>query len=121
MSDDDYDPFGTDPEYLHRADSPWTSVWAAHSVDTGKYERLVYDEICRYGRHGCIPDDIIKTYRHLPYSTLTARPSALERKGLIVRGPDTRPGKSGNQQKVMRKSRYADMLLRPKPEDAEDL
>jgi len=113
--DDDWF-FGTDPDFLHRADSPWTSVLAAHSVDSAGKERLVYNAICEYGPHGCIADDLRRDYPLLPYSTITARPCSLDRKGLIVRGPDARIGKSGSMQLVMRKSKYADYILRPEKE-----
>lgn len=105
------DLFGTDPRILHRAEGPRTSIAAAYGVKTGKLERLMFNAICGYGPHGCIQDDLIRDHAYLPYSSITARPSALERKGLIVRGPDERIGKSGKMQIVMRKSALADDLL----------
>jgi hypothetical protein len=103
--------FGTKPRLLHRTDSPRTSVEAAYSVQTTKREKQMFDAICAHGPHGCISDDLLDQFPALSYSTVTARPSALERKGLIVRGPDSRIGKSGRQQLVMRKSSKADDLL----------
>jgi hypothetical protein len=112
MSDDDDDDlFGTDPHILHRAEGPDTSVIAAYTVKTSKRERQMFEAICSFGSDGCIADDLIRRFPTLAYSTITARPSALERKGLICRGPDTRMGKSGSPQHVMRKSKYADFLL----------
>lgn len=103
--------FGTKPRLLHRTDSPHTSVAAAYGVQTTRREKQMFDAICRRGQDGCTADDLIDQFPNLSYSTVTARPSALERKGLIVRGPDTRSGRSGRQQLVMRKSDRADGLL----------
>jgi len=108
--------FGTDPRLLHRAGGPETSEDAAYGVDTSKLERQMFNAICTYGRNGCIADDLLDDHSYLPYSSVTARPSALERKNLIVRGPDKRVGKAGKEQFVMRKSAYADAILaRPPP------
>jgi len=102
--------YGTDPHILHRADAAETSIAAAYDLPTSRRERQMFEAICRFA-DGCIQDDLLELFPALSYSTITARPSALERKGLIVRGPDTRAGKSGKQQFVMRKSKYADYLL----------
>ena len=108
--------FGTDPHILHRRGGPETSEDAAYGVNTSKLERLTFNTICTYGRHGCIQDDVVDTHAYLPYSSVTARFSALERKNLIVRGPDKRIGRAGKEQFVMRKSAYADAILaRPPP------
>jgi len=116
MSDDDDDWFfGTDPNFLHRRDSPQTSIDAAYGVNTSKLERMMFKAICTYGVRGCIADDLLEDHSYLPYSSVTARPSALERKNLIVRGPDTRTGEAGKQQMVMRKSPYADAILAKPP------
>ena len=109
MSDDWF--FGTDPRFLHRKGSPWTSIRAAYAVDTNKLEQMMYEAICGYGKRGCIAQDLIDQFPWLPYSSITARPSALERYGLIVRGPDERTGKAGVGQLVMRKSKYSDEII----------
>jgi hypothetical protein len=98
------DVFGTNPEILHRTDDPDTSVEAAHSVDTSKRERQVLEQIGSFDQTaGCISDQVrAQFYVDTPYSSVTARYSALDRKGLIKRGPDTRPGKSTKHQMVMR-------------------
>ena len=113
MEDDDDGSwfFGTDPRFLHRASSSWTSIKAAYSVDTKKLEQMMYEAICRHGKRGCIADDLIEEFPWLPYSSITARPSALERYGLIIRGPDERTGKAGVGQLVMRKSKFADKII----------
>lgn len=95
--------FGTPPSMLHRTEGPETSVEAAYSVDTTVLEKLVYNAIRSFGPVGCIADDLLTRFeRSHSYSSITARPSALERKGLIIRGPDKRKGRSNRQQFVMR-------------------
>ena len=100
------DLFGTDPRKLHRTNDPNTSVEAAHAVDTSKLEGMVYRAIKGFGYNGCIAADILGLYRSYPYSSITARFSALERKGLIEcggsDGKDVRKGPSGRNQRVMR-------------------
>jgi hypothetical protein len=108
--------WGTDPHILHRREGPQTSIDAAYSVNTSHLEMLVFKAICTYGDHGCIADDLLRDHPYLPYSSITARPSALDRKNLIVRWPWlTRPGKSGKQQMVMRQSPYAAAILARSP------
>ena len=94
--------FGTPPHKLHRKNSLDTSVDAANSVDTTKLEAMVYKEIASYGKEGCIADQILDKYKNYPYSSITARFSALHRKGFIFRDGDKRQGKSGRKQRVMR-------------------
>jgi hypothetical protein len=98
--------YGTDPEHLFRSDAPDTSIEAALSVDTTYLERLVHKAIESYGRHGCIAADLLGRFPHLPYSSVTARFAALERKGFISCGPDKRRGPSGRNQRVMRSGSY---------------
>jgi len=96
------DLFGTDPYILYRHGAPETSVAAAHAVNTGKREREVLKAIS-YFPHGCISDEVREVFPgNTPYSSVTARYSALENKGLIRRGPDTRTGRSRKEQMVMR-------------------
>ena len=104
------DLFGTEPRLLHRREARRTSKIAAYEVNTSKLERQMFNAICAYS-DGCIADDLIETFSDLSYSSITARPSALERKRLIVRGPDTRTGSAGKQQLVMRKAPGADALI----------
>jgi hypothetical protein len=94
--------YGTDPHKLHRAGDPDTSAEAAHSVDTTYLERIVHKAIAASGAGGCIAADLLAKFAHLPYSSVTARFSALERKGFITCGPDKRIGPSGRSQRVMR-------------------
>jgi len=98
------DNFGTEAYKLRRKDSLETSVEASESVDTTKLEELVYKTILSFGGEGCIADDILAKYPSYPYSSLTARFAALERKGYISRSGDKRKGRSGKGQSVMRAS-----------------
>lgn len=107
----DYDPpapppaYGTEAHKLARTDSPGTSKAAAQSVDTTALERMVHGAIARHGAEGAIADDILDRFPGHAYSSITARFSALERKGLIACGPDRRKGRSGRGQRVMRSIR----------------
>ena len=102
MSNNKDNIFGTDPVMLRRSDDPYTSVEASERVDTKIWEEKTYKAICKFGPEGCISDQVRSFFPGVPYSTITARYEALERKGLIVCGPDTRKGKSGSSQRVMR-------------------
>lgn len=106
----DYDPrpqYGTEAHKLARAADPDTSQAAAQSIDTTALERMVHDAIARHGAAGCIADDMLDRFPGHAYSSITARFSALERKGLISCGPDKRKGRSGRGQRVMRAIREA--------------
>jgi hypothetical protein len=98
------DVFGTPTHHLYRKDDPQTSVDAAHSIDTTTLESMVYDGICASGDKGCIADELLEMFEGFRYSSITARFSALERKGLITCGPDKRCGVSNRKQRVMRKA-----------------
>ena len=100
--------FGTEPYKLHRSNSLPTSIEAAYAVDSTALEKLVYGEILDSGVRGLIADDLLMKHSSLPYSSITARFSALERKGFISRIGDKRIGRSGRGQMVMRASRYVD-------------
>jgi hypothetical protein len=98
--------YGTDAHELYRSDDPDTSAEAAHSIDSTKLEKMVHEAIYSYGRNGCIAADLLNKYDYLPYSSVTARFAALERKGYITCGPDKRRGPSGRNQRVMRAGEY---------------
>lgn len=107
----DYDPpapkptYGTDAHKLARTEGPDTSHAAAQSVDTTALERMVHRAIARHSQSGCIADEVLDQFPGHAYSSITARFSALERKGLISCGPDKRKGRSGRGQRVMRSIR----------------
>jgi len=93
--------FGTEAFKLVRKNDPSTSHAAAESVNTTHLEQLVYETIKGYGVKGCIADNVLGHYRDMPYSSITARFSGLERKGFIVYPGEKRKGKSGRYQRVM--------------------
>lgn len=101
-----YELFGTDPHLLHRCDSPETSIEAAHAVDSTALEKLVFSDILEAGRKGCISDQIRAKHPNLPYSSITARYAALERKKFIFYAGDKRKGQSGRSQRVIRAARF---------------
>lgn len=94
--------YGTEPHKLSRNEDPATSKAAGHSVETTKLEAMVHNRIDAAGEVGCIADDVLASFPDHAYSSITARFKALKDKGLIVAGPDTRKGRSGRQQRVMR-------------------
>ena len=93
--------FGTFWKYLCRKDSSDTSVEAAKAVDSKGLERDVYNIIACFGADGCIQDDVLSEMSWLPYSSVTARFSALKRKGLVQLTGEKRVGRSGKKQAVM--------------------
>lgn len=93
--------YGTDPHLLHRTDAIDTSIDAAYAVDTTELERLVHSTIKKAGPFGMIADDVLAAHPSYPYSSITARFSALIRKGLVERTGEKRRGRSGRNQRVM--------------------
>ncbi len=98
------EPFGTDPKKLARTHDPNTSHIAAHSVDTGRWERRVLEAIRSFGSKGAIQDDVIDwiqaKYGPQKYPTITARFKALQEKRLIIYTKETRKSKSGRPSRV---------------------
>lgn len=94
--------FGTHAKKLVRKYDPDTSHQAAQKVDSTRLEQLVYEAIKSYGTVGCISDQILETFPHLPYSSVTARYKALMQKGFIEDTGERKAGKSGRTQRVMR-------------------
>ena len=93
--------FGTPAHKLVRTEDPEPSHIAANSIDSATREIMVYEAIASFGDDGCISDDIIALFPFFPYSSITARYSALTRKRLIeVIG--SRVGRSGKPQSIMR-------------------
>ena len=93
--------FGTPAHKLVRTEDPVTSHIAADNIDSATREMMVYEAIASFGDDGCISDDIITLFPFFPYSSITARYSALKRKRLIeVIG--SRVGRSGKPQGIMR-------------------
>jgi len=94
------------PHTLHRKNAPETSVVAAHSVNVTKREQDVLDIITACEHKGITLTEISErhgrgTKSNIPYGTLNARPSGLEKKGKIFYLGDIRDGS-----RVMRASIY---------------
>lgn len=99
-----FDPeFGTPSKFLVRSEGPETSEEAADAIEseTSRLEKAVLDVIKGYGDDGCISDEVLHHFPSLAYSSVTARYSALKRKGYI-RIDGKRPGNSGRNQGVMK-------------------
>ncbi len=94
---------GTPAYKLHRRDAPQTSVDAANAVKTTEMESIVLETISRLGQSGCIQDDVLRALWGYSYSSVTARFKALHEKGYIEYTGEKRKGKSGRNQRVMRK------------------
>lgn len=98
----DQQPLGTPAYMLVRASDPSTSKQAARDISekTPALEQLVLDTIRSFGS-GCISDEVRARLSDLPYSSVTARFSALLRKGRIVETGEKRRGASGKHQRVL--------------------
>lgn len=84
-----------------------TSNIAKQSIDTATLERMVANAIAKAGPNGLISDEVRAIFPELAYSSVTARFAALERRGVITRRGDTRPGNSGRPQLIMRADQNA--------------
>lgn len=111
MEQQEFD-FGTPAYKLARADGPETSKAAAKAVNTNRMEQACYDIIESFGADGCISDQVrdIAAEQHGPtaFQSITCRYSGLIEKGLVVvKEGETKLGRSGRKQRVMRAARYA--------------
>lgn len=93
--------FGTFWQKLARRNAEVTSIQAAQQVNTVSTEEQVYNTIASF-EHGCIQDQVLQALPHLPYSSVTARFRALLDKGYIEATGETRPGRSGKPQRVLK-------------------
>lgn len=93
--------FGTFWKKLVRGTGPETSIEAAKAVDTTKLEKAVLEAIASFPE-GCISEDVQDKMCLHPYSSVTARFSALHRKGFIEYTGELRRGRSGRNQRVMK-------------------
>lgn len=84
-----------------RKDAPQTSVEAAQSIDPNPIEQVVLRVIKGFP-DGCISDQVQDALPHMAYSSVTARFSGLFRKGLIIYTGETKKGRSGRSQRVMK-------------------
>lgn len=92
---------GTDPFLLARTDDPDTSHAAAASINTTDLETLVLNAIDAAGPRGMTQDELLAAFPGLSYSSVTARPAALKRKGFVVATDGKRKGSSGRAQTVL--------------------
>jgi hypothetical protein len=87
---------------LFRTHSPDTSRTAAKKLDSTRLEQMVLDAIVHSGARGMTQDELRDRFPDFSYSSITARPAALKRKGLIVDSGERRPGHSGRGQAVLK-------------------
>jgi hypothetical protein len=105
MNDHDLSP-ETRTEMLHRHHATDTSIEAAESIDVSKLEQMVLEDIELSGVWGMTQDDLIAMHPRHSYSSITARPAALKRKGLIYDSGERRLGKSGRRQAVLKATKF---------------
>ena len=107
------DLFYTPPHELHRSTDPDTSTEAAEALDTTKLEADVYNFIKSSGDDGVTIAQCVLHFNPTSQSSITSRPAALERKGLIYYAGDTRTGASNRQQRVIRVNRRKGEPVKP--------
>lgn len=95
----------TSTRELYRAEGPETSRLAAESVSPTQLEQLILDRIRQAGFDGMTQDELLIAFPNLSYSSVTARPAALKRKGLVIPS-GRRAGASGRAQTVLIASEY---------------
>ena len=86
---------------LSRTSDPITSHQAAASIKSNDLEALVLRAIRESGKQGMTADELLEKFPDLSYSSITARPASLKRKGLIKDSGGRRPGRSGRSQAVL--------------------
>ena len=100
------DLFDTPVHKLHRKDAPQTSIDAAKGLDVSARERLVLDSIIQSGQAGMTIKELGRKHPDVPYTTLSARPKALEEKHFIYYLGDTREGSRVMRQKSKTSPKY---------------
>ncbi len=85
---------------------PDTSHAAAASVDATRLENMVFAEYLACGLRGATQDELLEAFPEFSYSSITARPSALKRKGLVIDTGVKRKGRSGRMQRVLVAAEY---------------
>lgn len=86
---------------LFRRNASDTSIEAAESIDVGKLEGMVLNAIRSAGTNGMTQTELLSKFPGYSYSSITARPSALKRKGLITDSGLRRPSATGRNQMVL--------------------
>lgn len=105
MNDHDLSP-ETRTEMLHRHHATDTSIEAAESIDITRLEQMILEDIELAGVWGMTQDDLLSMHPRLSYSSVTSRPAALKRKGLIFDSGERRLGKSGRRQAVLKAAKF---------------
>lgn len=86
---------------LFRRNASDTSIEAAESIDVSKLEGMVLQAIRSAGAKGMTQTELLSKFPGYSYSSITARPSALKRKGLIKDSGLRRPSATGRNQMVL--------------------
>ena len=80
------------PNKLHRRNDPDTSIDAAYSVPLSQRRAFVLNLIEEAGEKGITVKEMEKNYPNMGRSTISCRPSELERLNLIFYAGDKRDG-----------------------------
>jgi hypothetical protein len=86
---------------LFRRNASDTSIEAAESIDVSKLEGMVLNAIRAAGAKGMTQTELLAKFPSYSYSSITARPSALKRKGLVEDSGLRRPSANGRNQTVL--------------------
>ena len=73
----------TSTKLLHRKNASDTSIKAAEKLDAVGLEYMVLIAIREAGEIGMTQGELLAKFCEYPYSSITARPAALKRKGLV--------------------------------------
>jgi len=85
--------FEDTPHYkLHRRTDPVTSKEAAHKVLSGKFRRMVLEDVMNAGLNGITYKEIFALHPGERHSSISSRPNELEKAGLVFRAGDKRDG-----------------------------
>ena len=94
-------PFNAIWHKLVRRNAPETSIDAAKSIDLNKMEKTVLEAIKGFP-DGCISEQVQDVLPEMAYSSVTSRFSGLFRKGYIMYTGETKRGRSGRSQRIMK-------------------
>jgi hypothetical protein len=98
----------TSTHMLYRTNSSDTSREAAESIDVTRMEAVVLFHIWNAGINGATQDELLAQLTpYYTYGSVTARPAALKRKGLVIDSGLRRPGASGRNQIVLIAAEFA--------------
>ena len=83
-----------------------TSREAVESIDVTRLEQMILEDIELSGVYGMTQDDLIRMHPGYSYSSITARPASLKKKGLIFDSGDRLQGRSGRNQAVLKAAKF---------------